>query len=181
MAKVPYSLAVGSLMYAMVATRPTIAFAVGVVSQFMENPSKKHWKAVKHILWYLKGVVSKSTQPASIVSYVDADYAGCVDNRRSTSGYVYIFARAAVSWRSSLQDCTSSFTMEAEYVALSDASKEAIWLSCLVKNLGIDKTLVIYCDSQSALALAKPRVSFQIETHQRHVSSCARFFGQEAH
>ncbi|MCO5609842.1 hypothetical protein L7F22_064074 [Adiantum nelumboides] len=111
-------------MYAMVATRPDIAFAVGVLSRYMANASKKHWEAVKHIFWYLKGMVSKhlhfENSDASIVGYVNADYVGCVDNRRSTSGY-----GATVSWRSSFQNCTSSSTTKAEYVALSDASKEA--------------------------------------------------------
>ena len=159
MAKVPYSSAVGSLMYAMVATRPDIAFAVGVVSRYMADPGKKHWEAVKHILRYLKGTSSKclrfGNSDASIVGYTDADYAGCVDNRRSTSGYVFIFAGATISWRSCLQDCTSSSTTEAEYVAMSDASKEAIWLARLVGDLDIQQIPILHCDSQSAIALAK--------------------------
>lgn len=159
MAKVPYSSAVGSLMYAMVATRPDIAFAVGVVSRFMANPRKKNWEAVKHILKYLKGTASKclrfGNSDASIVGFTDADYAGCVDTRRSTSRYVFLFAGAAVSWRSYLQNCTSSSTTEAEYVAVSGASKEAVWLARLVGDLGITQTPVLHCDSQSAIALAK--------------------------
>ena len=159
MSKVPYSSAVGSLMYVMVATRPDIAYAVGKVSRFMANPGKKHWEAVKHILKYLKCTASKclrfGNSDAFVVGYADADYAGCVDSRKSTTGYVFIFAGAAVSWRSILQSCTSSSTTEAEYVALSDACKEAIWLSRLVGDLGISHVPVINCDSQSAVALAK--------------------------
>ena len=143
----------------MVATRPDIAFAMGVVSRYMADPGKKHWEAVKHILRYLKGTSSKclrfGNSDASIVGYTDADYAGCVDNRRSTSGYVFIFAGATISWRSCLQDCTSSSTTEAEYVAMSDASKEAIWLACLVGDLDIQQIPILHCDSQSAIALAK--------------------------
>ena len=95
MAKVPYSSAVGSLMYAMVATRPDIAFAVGVVSRYMANPGKKHWEAVKHILKYLKGTSSRclrfGNSDASIIGYMDSDYGGCADTRRSTSGYIFLF------------------------------------------------------------------------------------------
>ncbi|MCO5564774.1 hypothetical protein L7F22_018442 [Adiantum nelumboides] len=106
MAKVPYSSAVGSLMYAMVATRPDIAYEVGVVSRYMSNPSKKHWEAVKKILRYLQGTASSclcfGNSDASIVGYTNADYVGCVDSRRSTSGYVFMFAGAIIFWRSSL-------------------------------------------------------------------------------
>ena len=75
-------------MYTMVATRPDIAHAVGVVSRYMSNPGKRHWEAVKKILRYLNGTASKclrfGNSDASIVGYVDADYAGCVDKRKST-------------------------------------------------------------------------------------------------
>ena len=125
MAKVPYLSTVGSLMYAMVGTRPDIAFAVGVVSRYMAGPGK-HWEAVKHILRYLKGTSSKclrfGNSDASVVGYTDVDYASCVDNKSSTSGYVFIFTGATIFLRLCLQDCTSSSTTEAEYVAMSDAS-----------------------------------------------------------
>ena len=93
-------------MYAMVATRPDIAFAVGVVSRFMADLGRKHSDAIKGILRYLSGMVNKCLRfgdgDASIVGYPDADYAGNVDNRRSTSGYIFAFARGAISWRSCL-------------------------------------------------------------------------------
>ena len=71
----------------------------------------------------------------SIVEYVDSDYAGCVDNRRSTTGWIYTFVGSAISWRSILQDCTSVSTTEAEYVAASEACKKAICLTHLVGDL----------------------------------------------
>ncbi|MCO5609030.1 hypothetical protein L7F22_063251 [Adiantum nelumboides] len=159
MAKVPYSSAVGSLMYAMVATRPDNAFAVGMVSRYMANSSKKHWDVVKHLLRYLKGTASKclhfGNNEASIVGYTDADYAGCLDTWKSTFGYVFLFARAAVSWRLVLQTCTSSSTTESKYVVASSASKEAVWLARLVGDLGIHQIPVLHCDSQSAITLSK--------------------------
>ncbi|MCO5608199.1 hypothetical protein L7F22_062405 [Adiantum nelumboides] len=147
-------------MYAMVATRPDIAHAVGVVSRFMSNPGKKHWDAVKSILRYLSGTADRQLcyggGELSIKGYVDSDYAGCVDSRKSTTGWIYTFAGSAISWRSVLQDCTSISTTEAEYVALSEACKEAVWLARLVKDLGLKQCLpVLHCDSQSAIALAK--------------------------
>ncbi|MCO5605949.1 hypothetical protein L7F22_060135 [Adiantum nelumboides] len=142
-------------MYAMVATRPDIAHAVGVVSRFMSNPGKKHWDAVKSILRYLSGTADRQLcyggGELSIKGYVDSDYADFVDSR-----WIYTFAGSAISWRSALQDCTSISTTEAEYVALSEACKEAIWLARLVKDLGLEQCLpVLHCDSQSAIALAK--------------------------
>ncbi|MCO5576798.1 hypothetical protein L7F22_030618 [Adiantum nelumboides] len=160
MSKIPYASACGSLMYAMVATRPNIAHAVGVVSKFMSNPGKKHWDVVKSILRYLSGTTDRQLcyggGELSIKGYVDSDYASCVDSRKSTTGWIYTFAGSAISWRSVLQDCTSISTIEAEYVALSEACKEAIWLARLVKDLELEQCLlVLHCDSQSAIALAK--------------------------
>ena len=97
-------------MYAMVATRPDIAYVVGVVSMYMSNPRKKHWEAVKSILRYLSGTTNRELcyghGELSIQGYVDSDYAGCVDTRRSTTGWIYTSASAAISWKSVLQDCT---------------------------------------------------------------------------
>ena len=101
MAKIPYCLALGSLMYAMVATRPDIAFAVGVVSRFMADLGRKHWDAVKGILHYLSGTADKCVcfgdGDAFIVGYTNANYARNVDNRRSTFGYIFTFAGGVIS------------------------------------------------------------------------------------
>jgi ATP-binding cassette subfamily B (MDR/TAP) protein 1 len=159
MAKVPYASAVGSLIYAMVATRPDIAFAVGVVSRYMANPGKKHWEAVKGIMRYLKGTkdlcICFGKQKASVVGFTDADYAGHADCRKSTSGYVFTFTGGAVSWISRLQKCVALSTTEAEYVAATEACKEALWLSYLVRDLGITELPILHCDSQSAIMLAR--------------------------
>ena len=96
MAKVPYSLAVGSLMWAMIAIRPDIAFVVGVGSRYMANPDKKHWLAVKNIFRYLKVIANKCLQfgdnNLAIVGYSDSNYGGCVDNRSLTLGYIFLFS-----------------------------------------------------------------------------------------
>lgn len=96
MMNTPYASAVGSLMYAMVCTRPDIAFAVGVVSRFLANPEKEHWKAVKWILRYLRGTnkscICFGNGKLELQGYTDADWAGDKDSRKSTSGYITTFA-----------------------------------------------------------------------------------------
>ncbi|MCO5605797.1 hypothetical protein L7F22_059981 [Adiantum nelumboides] len=119
MSKVPYAAAVGSLMYAMVWTRPDIAHAMGVVSKFMENPGKEHW-AVKWILRYLKGttrnVLYFGGTDIFLEGYADADMAGDKDTQRSTTGYVFTIGVIVVSWASKLQKVVSLSTMEAKAV-----------------------------------------------------------------
>ncbi|KAL5744728.1 hypothetical protein ACOSQ2_027844 [Xanthoceras sorbifolium] len=160
MAKVPYASAIGSLMYAMVCTRPDIAQAVGAVSRYMNNPGKIHWEAVKWILRYLRGTTNKTLcfkgGDTTLTGYVDADLAGNVDIRKSTTGYVYTLGGTAVSWVSQLQKIVALSTTEAEYVAVTEASKEMVWLQSFLEELGKkQEDNVLYCDSQSAIHLAK--------------------------
>jgi len=103
MKAVPYASAVGSLMYAMLCTRPDICFAVGMVSRFQSNPGQDHWTAVKHILKYLKRTKdymlvyqSDSLEPCG---YTDSDFMSDKDSRKSTSGYVFTLGGGAISWR----------------------------------------------------------------------------------
>ncbi|CAL2237889.1 unnamed protein product [Prunus armeniaca] len=137
MEKVPYANAVGCLMYAMVCTRPDIAQAISVVSKYMANPGKQHWDAVKWILRYLKGswrqriMFEKQKENARVLGYVDVDYARDLDKRRSTSGCVFTCAGVPISWRALLQPITAFSTTEAEYIALAEVGKEAIWLNGL--------------------------------------------------
>jgi len=164
MQRVPYAQAVGSLMYAMVCTRPDLAYPLSVVSRFMSNPGREHWKAVKRIFRYLKGtqeigLMYGADQVCDMAGYTDSDFAGDIDKRRSLSGYVFTFAGSVVSWKSTLQPTVSLSTTEAEYVAMTEAAKEGIWLKGLLGDLGwhIDKA-DIYCDSLSAICLAKDNV-----------------------
>ena len=102
MENIPYASAIGSIMYAMICTRPDIAHAVGVVSRFMSKPGRQHWEAVKWIMRYLKGTTDRvlcfAGKELTLTGYVDADLAGSdLDKRRSTSGYVFTFGETAVS------------------------------------------------------------------------------------
>ncbi|GAA0158500.1 transmembrane signal receptor [Lithospermum erythrorhizon] len=160
MDKVPYASAVGSLMYAMVYTRPDIAHAVGVVSRYMSNLGREYWEAVKWILRYLNGSAKKALcfqkSDMGLIGYVDADNGGDVDSRKSTSGYVFTFGGTAISWRSKLQSIVALSSCEAEYVAMAEAVKEMIWLQTFLKELNLEHgSNTLYCDSQSAIYLAK--------------------------
>ena len=130
MSKVPYEHAVDSLMYLMVCTRPDLALSMGKVSRYMSNPGKVHWEAVKWILRYLKGTKDvgllfdgKSDRAKLLLGYVDADYRQDLDGRRSTTGYIFTLGGGCISWRSTLQKCVAQSTTEAEYVAVTEASK----------------------------------------------------------
>jgi hypothetical protein len=109
MSHVPYVSAVGSLMYAMVCTRSDIAHAMGVLSMYMSKPGKEHWIAVKRVFRYLRGTASyglcyegrpRLDRVVDIQGFVDADWVGDLDRRRSTSEYVFNLFGGAISWMS---------------------------------------------------------------------------------
>ena len=105
MKNIPYASVVGSLMYAQVCTRPDIAFAVGMLGRYQSNPGIDHWRAAKKVLRYLQGtkdymLMYRQTDNLDVIGYSDLDFAGCVDSRRSTSGYIFMMAGGAISWRS---------------------------------------------------------------------------------
>ena len=161
MSKVPYVSAVGSTIYTMVCTRPNIAQSVSVVSMYMENPGKRHWKAVKWILRYLKedpnvGLTFRISEGISILSYVDSDYAGYLDRRRSTTGYIFTLVGSDVSWKLTLQSIIALSTTEAEYMAAMEAVKKAIWFKGLVAELNsVQLESILRCDSQIVIHLIK--------------------------
>ena len=122
MSRVSYASVVGSLMYAMVCTRPDIAHAVGVLSRFMSKPGKEHWTAVKRVFRYLRGTsdygLCYQGRPGldkvlDIRGFVDADWAGDLDQRRSTSGYVFNLFGGSVIWMSKKQSVVALSTTEA--------------------------------------------------------------------
>eukprot|EP00253_Pinus_taeda_P028820 PITA_28820 len=165
MSCVPYVSAVSSLMYAMVYIRPDIAHAVGVLSRFTSKPGKEHWIVVKRVFRYLRGTsdygLCYQGRPGldrvlDIRGFVDADWAGDFDQRRSTSGYVFNLFGGAVSWMSKKQSVVALSTTEAEYMATTHASKETVWLQRLCSSMGLVQGAIrIDCDSQCAIFLAK--------------------------
>ena len=162
MSNVPNSSAVGSLMYAMLCTRPDICFVVGLVSRYQSNPRREHWKDVKRILRYLKGTMDYHLcyQGSSLclVGYSDADRGGDLDQRKSTSGFAFLLNKGAISWCNKKQTCIALSTVEAEFVACSAAVQEAIWLRRFFMNLGIQSSnnvVTVYCNNQAAIVFTK--------------------------
>jgi hypothetical protein len=166
-----YRKLVGSLLYASTHTRPDIAFAFGSLSRHLHAPGLSHWQAVKHLLRYIKGTIhyglrfnNTDDNDDDLFLHCDADYAGS-ETRKSTTGYVAIAAGGAVTWNSVLQRTVAKSTMEAEYVALAEAVKEALWISKLARELsavqgeklpGMPTGPPIICsDNEAALILAK--------------------------
>ncbi|KAE8658345.1 hypothetical protein F3Y22_tig00116971pilonHSYRG00233 [Hibiscus syriacus] len=165
MEKVSYSNDVGYLMYAMVYTRPDLAHAVSQVCKYMSKPGKQHWEAVKWIFRYLKGTVGHGIGFGSqrdnhlVVGYVDLDYAGDLDNRRSTTGYVFTLGGGPICWKYTIQSVVALSKTEPEYMVATEASKYALWLTGLVKELGVQQGGVqLLCDNQSTIHLAKNQV-----------------------
>ncbi|KAJ9551763.1 hypothetical protein OSB04_015808 [Centaurea solstitialis] len=163
MARVSYSSAVGSLMYAMICTRPDLAYAISMVSRYMANPGKEHWKAVQWIFRYLKGTANLclhfGRNSSGVLGYTDSDYGKDVDNRRSITGYVFTLDGCAISWRAHLQPTVALSTTEAEYMAVSEAVKEGVWLKGFFGELCEHlKVKEVFCDNQGAVLLTKERV-----------------------
>jgi len=154
-----YRSVVGSLQY-LTLTRPDISFAVNKVCQFLSQPTEVHWEAVKRILRYVKGTldtglrIRKSSQQ-NISIFTNADWTGCVDDRRSTSGFAVFVGLNLVSWSSKKQPTVSRSSTEAEYKALANGAAEAMWVSSLLTELGVSQqqTPVLWCDNLGATYL----------------------------
>ena len=126
-----YQSAVGSLLYLSVGTRPDMAYAVSNVAKFSSHPTNKHWVAVKRIMRYLKGtsdlgLLYTKEGSSKCVGYSDSDWGGDLDDRKSTSGYLFLIGGGSVSWRSKKQSSVALSTAEAEYMALASAGQEAV-------------------------------------------------------
>ncbi|XP_036340375.1 secreted RxLR effector protein 161-like [Rhagoletis pomonella] len=163
MKEVPYQQAIGSLLFAAQCTRPDICQAVNFLSRFNNNPNRIHWMAVKRIFRYLKGTLEMKLYffargNHEIVAYSDADWANDVNERRSVTGYVNILQNGAISWNSKRQPTAALSTSEAEYMAMSAATQEVVWLRGPEKDLNIkfDELLPtkVFCDNQSAIHIA---------------------------
>lgn len=156
----PYREAVGSLMYLANGTRPDICFAVNFVSRYMEKPTEVHVGAVKRIIKYLKGTLNFgliyfSNTTFAVRCYSDADYAGCLDTRKSTTGFCVTMGGSILSWCSERQDSVSRSTAESEYIAGSEAVRELVWLKRLLMELIGSFTPSLMMDNASAAKLVK--------------------------
>lgn len=168
---VPYQNLVGSLMYLATWTRPDIAHAASMLSQFNTCYTEEHWQVAKRVLRYLKGISNICLtygQSDTITGYVDADWAGDENDRRSYTGYVFMIGDAAISWESKKQPTVALSTTEAEYMALAEAAKEAVHRKNILFELfGKEVTINIKTDNQSAMKLVLNPI-FQSRT--KHIS-----------
>jgi hypothetical protein len=165
--------AVGSVSYAAVTSRPDISHAVGVLSRFLGNPLPHHWDAMKRLLRYLKGTAhlgltyrgDPNMKDAMHVTigpvFTDANWAGCVDDRKSTSGMVAKINGTAVAWKSKKQTTVALSSAEAEYIAASEASREVIWLRQLMHQIRMQQRVgtTLLCDNETAIGIAQRSTS----------------------
>ena len=147
----------------------------------MHNPGRSHWNAVKHVFKYLAGtkdhnILFGPNSTLVVVSYTDSDFADCVDSRKSTTEYCFKFGNGVVSWKSKLQECTTTSTTKAEYVVASDAAKEALWLGRLAhtfRQVDSDSAPVVYNDSQCCCFVEKSGSSQRLQAYRSSISLCS--------
>jgi len=158
----PYRSLLGSVMCGQLATRPDLSFSVSLLARFQADPGLTHWKALLHVIGYIKntldyGITCSRDSDLSPTAYVDADYGGCKDTRRSTSGYVFTMSGGAVSWSSKRQATVALSTVEAEYVVMSRCAQQMVWMNSWLDEVGIEHTLpgLIKGDNRGAIALTK--------------------------
>ncbi|GJW28573.1 retrovirus-related pol polyprotein from transposon TNT 1-94 [Tanacetum coccineum] len=161
---------VGSLMY-LSASRPDIVFAVCMCARYQAKPTEMHLTAIKRIFRYLKGTIHMGLwypkdSGFELKAFADADYAGCHDTRRSTSGSAQFLGHRLVSWSSKKQKSTAISTTEAEYIALSGCCAQILWMRSQLRDYGFAfNKIPMYCDNQSAIALCCNSVQHSRSKH----------------
>ncbi|CAL2276266.1 unnamed protein product [Prunus armeniaca] len=152
---------VGSLMY-LTATRPDLMFVVSLISRYMGQPTELHLQAAKRALRYLKGTTDfgifyKKGGSENLVAYANSDYDGDLEDRKSTSGYVFLMSSGAVSWSSKKQPIVTLSTTEAEFVAASYCASQVIWMRRILEKLGHSQrgSTIMFCDNSSTIKLSK--------------------------
>ncbi|KAK8676017.1 hypothetical protein V6N13_034072 [Hibiscus sabdariffa] len=174
MSQIPYASAIGSIMYAMICTRPDLSYALSMTSRSQANRGEGHWTTVKNILKYLRRtkdvfLVYGGGEELRIKGYTNASFQTDKDDSRSQSGFVFCLNGGAVSWKSLKQDTVSGSTTEAEYIAVSEAAKDAVWIKKFKIGLGvipgISDAIDHYCANNGAIAQAKEPKSYQRSKH----------------
>ncbi|GJZ81301.1 hypothetical protein Tco_0646295 [Tanacetum coccineum] len=154
-----YRSKIGSLMY-LTSSRPDIVQAVCYCARYQARPTEKHLKEVKRIFRYLRGTIHMGLwypkgSGFELTAFSDADHAGCIDTRKSTSGGIQFLGDKLVSWMSKKQNCTAMSSAEAEYVALSASCAQVMWMRTQLQDYGFNYNKIpLYCDSQSAIAIS---------------------------
>ncbi|KAJ9552360.1 hypothetical protein OSB04_016405 [Centaurea solstitialis] len=166
-----YRSLVGALQYLTI-TRPDLSYAVNQVSQFFHAPTVNHFQAVKRILRYVKGTLSfgltfKRSPNISVVAYSDADWARCIETRRSTYGYSIFLGGTIVSWSAKKQPTVSRSSCESEYRALANTASEVVWITSLLRDLHVFLAAppTLLCDNKSAIFLSQNPASHKRAKH----------------
>ncbi|UYV80953.1 K02A2.6-like, partial [Cordylochernes scorpioides] len=170
---VPYRELIGSLLYLANSSRPDMTFAVTKLAQFCSNPGERHWQAAKHILRYFQATKNVSLiykrGSDDILAFSDSDWANDIDDRRSTSGSPVTINGCLVSWRSKKQNCVSLSTMESEYIALAQTTKEILWIAQILENLkcltNASRPITIFCDNRAAIEFSKNNIENNRSKH----------------
>jgi hypothetical protein len=158
---IPYALAIGSIMYAMLCTRPDVSYALSATSRYQSIYGEAHWTIVKNILKYLRRtkeafLVFGGEEELIVMGYSDASFQTYANDSKSQSDFVLYLNGGAVSWKSSKQDIVVDSMMEAEYIAASEAAKEVVWIRNFVSELGLvssaSSPMDLYCDNSRAIA-----------------------------
>ncbi|KAL3361478.1 hypothetical protein AABB24_014391 [Solanum stoloniferum] len=166
-----YQKLVGRLLYLTI-TRPDIAFATQLLSQFMHSPKTSHMHAAMRVVRYVKnapglGILMNANVDNQLTAYCDADWASCPNNRKSITGYMITYGSSLISWKSKKQDTISRSSAEAEYRSLASTVAEIVWLVGLFKELGVKMKLhvPVYNDSKSAIQIAANPVFHERTKH----------------
>ena len=168
----PYPALAGSILYAATVTRPDLAFAASLLCRFIGKWSLDHWKAAKHLLRYIRGTTDlaltfdATAGKRALLGWADADWGGCLDTRRSTTGFVLNTYGGVVSWKSRRQPTVALSTTQAELLASTEAGKEAVWLRQLLADLELGpadgEAVSIMNDNSGAIQLAKHQHGFKL-------------------
>jgi anthranilate/para-aminobenzoate synthase component I len=166
-----YKSIVGCLRY-LTCTRPYILYGVSLVSRYMEKPRSSHLKTAKRILRFVKGTSSyglfySSLWNLEITGYSDSDWAGSLEDRKSTTGFAFFMGETTFTWTSKKQSIVALSTCEAEYIVAASCVCHAIWLRKLMEDLQQkqSKATRIFVDNKSAIALAKNPVHHERSKH----------------
>ncbi len=172
MKQIPYRQAIGSLLYLSMGTRPDIAYAVAKMAQFCHCYRPVHWKAVQRIFKYLKGTAShglifESREHLNLEAWVDASFGEDLDTRKSTSGFVVTLGGKCITWKSKKQTLVALSTLESEYYALSEVTKEISWLRTLLEELHLPQMepTLTHEDNQGCIATAHNPKNYQRTKH----------------
>ncbi|KAK9870289.1 hypothetical protein WA026_006376 [Henosepilachna vigintioctopunctata] len=165
----PYREAVGALLFLSSVSRPDISFAVNLVSRYVNNPGKPHVNAVKRIIRYLSCTKMMSIvydSNTELIGYSDSDFAGDIDTRKSTTGYLFLMNGGPVTWASRKQNTIALSTTESEYMAACDAAKEILWIKQFLLDIGESQNcFTLNVDNQSAIKLINNPVFHRRSKH----------------